>query len=1158
MHRLDNSSPNGQGSGNFSLKKFWIPCFAQEGRDCGSRGFVALIVTQFLGALNDNVFKMFVALLLATTLVENSQSTAYLCLTQAGFALPYIVFSSWAGALADSFSKTIILRWMKFLELVVILLGFWMLSLGSPSGLIITVVLLGAQSTLFSPSKYGILPELLDDEHLSKANGFLELWTFIAIISGTALGSFLKVITDDAYLIPGLAVLIISLGGILASFALPITRTPETKVPFQVNPFFDCWQGFQEMRQDRALLIVLLGIGFFWFASSYSYLNILIYLRGVYPPETFDAMTGVFLFSLGCGVGLGSVFAGYTSEGKVELGLIPIGAVGIAIWTFLLGLMPYSLFVATPSVFLLGFSAGIYIVPLNAYLQRYTPLQCRGRCIATSNVIAMGAVVLASLMLWLFMDGFGLSSRTCFTVLGVCSFLVCYISISELPESLVRCVNWFISHFFYRVRVIGKTNIPEEGGALIVCNHVSWVDASLLLASIERPIRFLMYKPLFDMKYIHTVVKSVGAIPIDSEGSPKETIRSLKAAREAIEQGELVCIFAEGVLTRIGRMVDFQKGFEHILKGVDAPIIPAYLDQLWGSIFSFQKGKFFWKWPREIPYQVTLAFGRPMKPMAKVHEVRQAIQELSSDLFKYRDRDYRTLRAGFLRSAKSHLSRPAVSDTTGKDMTYLELLAAVLVLSRRIRRFGQRRDMIGLLLPTSVVGVLSNIATLFAGRIPVNINYTASEESRESAVQQCNIQTILTCRPMVEKLELKVDSRMVFIEDLAAEISSFEKKIYGLCVWLLPSSLLELFFESRFEDHDIATVIFSSGSTGEPKGVMLSHGNISSNLLSLYDVFQMDKNDCMLGVLPFFHSFGFTATLWLPLLAGIRACYHSNPMEAGIIGDLAEEKKATLFLATPTFLLGYLRKVKPEQFKTLRLVVVGAEKLKPRLAQSFQQKFGVIPMEGYGTTELSPVAVMNLPDFKGDVGLQIGNKPGSVGHPIPGVAVRIVDPDSFQTLQPGEPGLLLVKGPNVMLGYLGKEDLTDEVKKDGWYVTGDIATLDEEGFVTITDRLSRFSKIGGEMVPHIKIEEEIHRILDTTEQICVVTAVPDEKKGERLVILSTRDIEPARMVKKLAGNGLPNLWIPKKENFYIIDELPVLGSGKLDLKQIKQLAIKLS
>jgi acyl-[acyl-carrier-protein]-phospholipid O-acyltransferase/long-chain-fatty-acid--[acyl-carrier-protein] ligase len=358
----------------------------------------------------------------------------------------------------------------------------------------------------------------------------------------------------------------------------------------------------------------------------------------------------------------------------------------------------------------------------------------------------------------------------------------------------------------------------------------------------------------------------------------------------------------------------------------------------------------------------------------------------------------------------------------------------------------------------------------------------------------------------------------------------------------------------------LATIIFSSGSTGEPKGVMLSHYNVSSNLNQLGQTFAFGGKDKVLGVLPFFHSFGFTGTLALPAVLGIGVVYHPNPLDAKTIGPLVNDHEVTFLLATPTFLQIYMRGCSAEQFGSVRLVAVSAEKLPDRLATAFEEQFGIRPFEAYGCTECSPGVTVNTHDFRAAGFRQVGAKRGKIGHPLPGICVRIVDPENPDPNAPlplGQSGLLLVRGPNVMLGYLGKPEKTADVLRNGWYTTGDIAALDEDGFIQITDRLSRFSKIGGEMVPHIKVEEKLHELAGSTEQTFVVTSVADEKKGERLVVLhklAEDKLQP--VLEKLTACDLPNLWKPKADSFVRLEAFPMLGTGKLDLRKVKEVALQ--
>jgi acyl-[acyl-carrier-protein]-phospholipid O-acyltransferase/long-chain-fatty-acid--[acyl-carrier-protein] ligase len=469
--------------------------------------------------------------------------------------------------------------------------------------------------------------------------------------------------------------------------------------------------------------------------------------------------------------------------------------------------------------------------------------------------------------------------------------------------------------------------------------------------------------------------------------------------------------------------------------------------------------------------------------------------------------------------------------------------------------------MVGILMPPSVAGALVNYAALLMGKVPVNLNYTANDEVIASCARQCGLQTVVTSREFLDKLKVTVPGKTILLEELAHKPRLGEKLMAALMTWLLPARLLgrALGREKRSALDDLATVIFSSGSTGDPKGVMLTHYNIVSNAEQMGQTFAFSGQDRVLGVLPFFHSFGFTGTLIVPAVLGVGVVYHVSPLDAKVIGALVRQYKVTFLLATPTFLQMYNRGCEPEDFGSLQFVMTGAEKLPDRVAQSFEDKFGIRPLEAYGLTECSPAVTVNTRDFRAAGFRQVGAKRGKIGHPLPAISVRIVDPDTFQPLPVGQPGLLLIRGPNVMKGYLGRPEKTAEVLRDGWYVTGDIATLDEDGFLMITDRLTRFSKIGGEMVPHIKIEEKLHELAGVTEQTFAVTGVPDEKKGERLVVLHTLgDSQLQPVLEKLAASDLPNLWKPRPDQFFHIDTLPYLGTGKLDLRRVREAATKFS
>ncbi|MCX8092324.1 MAG: AMP-binding protein [Verrucomicrobiae bacterium] len=730
-----------------------------------------------------------------------------------------------------------------------------------------------------------------------------------------------------------------------------------------------------------------------------------------------------------------------------------------------------------------------------------------------------------------------------------------------MKPTWLRVFLWFLTRACYRVTVLRPDHVPAQGGALLVSNHVSFVDMLLILASTRRFVRFLLPQEICERRWLKPWLRRLRVIPLPPEGQPRELVRALHAARDAIRQGEVVGVFAERSISRIGVMLPFRREFERIMEGVDAPIIPVCLDGVWGSIFSYQSGRFFWKVPRRLPYPVTVSFGRPLPPTATAFEVQTAVQELNTDAWPHRRKTMKLLHRAFVQRARRCPLRLAWADARVPGLSFGGALMKVVFLARRLRSPWAGQDMVGILLAPSVAGALVNFAALLLGKVPVNLNYTLTEEVLASCARQCKLQTVLTSQAFLDRVKVKMPCRALLLEEIVARPRLGEKLCALALAWLAPVGALEKAVgrEQPGTLDDLATVIFSSGSTGEPKGVMLSHYNIASNAEQLGQMFDLNPQDRFLGILPFFHSFGFTATLITPALLGVGVAYHPNPLDAKPIGELVRRYRVTHLMATPSFLQIYLRSCEPGDFGSLRIVMAGAEKLPEPLASAFEEKFGVRPVEGYGCTECSPVVAANTRDFRA-VGLrQVGSRRGRIGRPLPGVSVRIVSPDTGEPLPLGQAGLLLVRGPNVMRGYLGPPEKTAEVLREGWYVTGDIAALDEDGFLEITDRLSRFSKIGGEMVPHGKVEEKLHEAAGATETTFAVVGVPDARKGERLVVLHTLPADRLQdVLKRLPQLGLPNLWLPRANQFFHVDQLPRLASGKMDLRTIRELALRLA
>jgi acyl-[acyl-carrier-protein]-phospholipid O-acyltransferase/long-chain-fatty-acid--[acyl-carrier-protein] ligase len=725
---------------------------------------------------------------------------------------------------------------------------------------------------------------------------------------------------------------------------------------------------------------------------------------------------------------------------------------------------------------------------------------------------------------------------------------------TKLMRRVVRSVLWILTHTLYRITIIGREHVPARGPALIISNHISMIDGALVGASVNRVVRFLVYGPHFRLPGLHWLLRQLHAIPITA-GNRREIVQAIERARAELVAGHVVCIFVEGAVSRSGNLQPFKRGFERIVEGLDVPVVPIYLDRVWGSIFSYKGGKFFWKMPERLPYPVTVVIGKPLRSTTPASEARLAMLELGAEAMRHRRRKADLLHTEYIRVAKRRWRHPAIADSTGQKLTHGRTLVGAMLFARLLEERTRDQRMVGLLLPASVGGALANIAVLMAGRVPVNLNFTVGREALEAAVAQSGIRTIVTSRTFLAKASLPELPGMVFLEELRQKIGRGAKLAALLRARLLPSFWLRRRLGGDLTSDALCTVVFSSGSTGVPKGVMITHANILANVDSLAQIFRMNPSDCFIGVLPFFHSFGLTGTLWFPMLQGGRVAYHPNPMDAKTIGELAAEHQARMLISTPTFCMSYLRRCTREQLGHLKYAIVGAEKLRPQLTSAFREQFGVELLEGYGCTEMSPVVSVNLPDIDHLREKQIGTKPGSVGHPIPGVAARIVDQETGEGPVFDREGLLLVKGPNLMTGYLGQPEKTAEVMRDGWYITGDIAKMDEDGFIFITDRLSRFSKIGGEMVPHVKIEEAINDALG--ESCSAVTAVPDPARGERIVVFYTRsDVTAETVWEHLSKTELPRLWLPRRENIHHLDTIPTLGTGKVDLRRLRQLALE--
>lgn len=713
-----------------------------------------------------------------------------------------------------------------------------------------------------------------------------------------------------------------------------------------------------------------------------------------------------------------------------------------------------------------------------------------------------------------------------------------------------------LARMLYRVRALGVSNVPA-GGAVVISNHISYVDVVALQLACPRPLRFLAFKSPGTGRLLNWIFERAGVITVP----PGPSSRWLRSTVQALREGQLVCIFPEGGISRTGQLMAIRRGFELIARRAGVPVVPVAVDGLWGSIFSFSGNKYLWKSPRLMPTDVCVAFGKPVAPeAADAVSARAALLELTSQAFAERPALRRHLGREVVRSLARRPGAIALVDRTAgrREFTAAQLVAAAAVLAGRLRATVPE-NRVGIVLPPGAGATIANLAVACAGKVPVNLNFTAGRTSAESSIAASGVRTVITADAMRTRLpnfpwpERTVDFR----GELQAAGGRRAMVPWIAAAWLLPNQWIAgLMGLPSTGDGAEAALLFTSGSAGNPRGVILSHRNLLANCAQISSLPILQRTGTMLGCIPVFHSTGFTFTMWYPLLRGCRLVTTPSPLDARAIVDSIREEHATIIVGTPTFIRPLLKKAAPADLRSLDLVVTGGERLPEDLRRSFLETFHIGILQGYGLTETSPVSNLNQPDppvTTDTADEQVGNRAGTVGRLLPGMSARIVHPETGADVAPGETGVLLLRGPNVFLGYLG--EAPGESLRDGWFVTWDLARIDEDGFVSVEGRLARFSKLGGEMVPHGTVEQKISEVfgIDPGEvQAVVVVGVPDEAKGEALAIVTTVDLTAAEVRERLSAAGLPNLWIPRR--VHRVGAIPVLGTGKLDLAECRRIA----
>jgi acyl-[acyl-carrier-protein]-phospholipid O-acyltransferase/long-chain-fatty-acid--[acyl-carrier-protein] ligase len=1119
------------------------------------RRFAPMFVVQFLGAFNDNLLK-FAMLFLANFGIYAAQPDKAEMLAAAAtglFIAPYFLFSALAGQLADRIDKARLVRWIKLAEVLIMsvgLAGFWFQSIPL---LMTALFLMGLHSTLFGPVKYSILPQHLGSHEIMGGTGLIEGGTFLAILGGQLLAGIIP--AWEA----GLAAMGVAALGYLAALAIP--PAPPLRGDHPVD--WNVWRGTVEIlktaHHGRGVWLSILGISWFFAAGAVLVSEFAPMVSG--PLGASQQVATIFLVVFSVTIAIGSLAVNKLLGGEVSAKYVPISALFMALGMIDLWLSTSHFTVVTPNasvdqflatsgsirvlidLAVIAFSGGMFIVPLYAILQVKSPPEERSRIIAANNIVNAAVAVLCVLAVTGLLAA-GIDVSGVIGALGFATLAVALVSIWLLPDTLFKWVIRLVLRALYRVEVTGIEHMPKPGErAVVVVNHLSLLDGVLLGAFLPGKPTFAINTHIAKSWWVKPFLGLFEAFPVDPTNP-----MAAKAMVKAVREGRTLVIFPEGRITVTGALMKVFDGPGMVADKADAPIIPLRLDGPQRTPFSYMKGKVRQKWFPKItltvlpPRRFTIE-GEMTARQRRAIAGRRLYDEMSAMIFDTTD-TRRTLFEALCDARDIHGGKAlVVEDVKREPLSYDRLLIAAHLLGGKLAAATKQGENVGLLLP-NVAGVAVAFFGLQAqGRVPAMLNFTVGLANLRSACTTAEIRTIVTARAFIDQAKLHetvaaLESdgpKVVYLEDVSASIGA------GAKLW---TAFRKFGIDGQHRKLGIspdapAVILFTSGSEGTPKGVVLTHRNLLSNIAQLAARVDFNASDVVLNALPVFHSFGLTGGTLLPLLNGIRVVLYPSPLHYRIVPALAYDANATILFGTDTFLSGYARMAHGYDFYSLRYIFAGAERVRPETRAVYAEKFGLRIMEGYGATEAGPVIAVNTP---------MHYQAGTVGRLLPAIEARLEDVLGIE-----EGGRLFIRGPNVMAGYLlasapGKL----QPPEGGWHDTGDIVTFDESGFCTIRGRAKRFAKIGGEMVSLPAVEGYAAAVWPGCQH-AVVTR-PDPKKGEQLVLFTTaRDADHKALQEWARGNGVTELMVPR--DIRPVEALPVLGTGKIDYVTLGEWAL---
>jgi acyl-[acyl-carrier-protein]-phospholipid O-acyltransferase / long-chain-fatty-acid--[acyl-carrier-protein] ligase len=689
----------------------------------------------------------------------------------------------------------------------------------------------------------------------------------------------------------------------------------------------------------------------------------------------------------------------------------------------------------------------------------------------------------------------------------------------------------------------------QEAGerVLIVANHTSLLDGILLYAWLPETPTFAINTRVASKKTFQFSLKFVDLFVMD----PANPL-SVKSMVKFLSQDKKAVIFPEGRITTTGSLMKIYEGPGLIADKSGATVLPIAIDGAKFTPFSYLKKQGLIVWFPRITLTILPPVSFEIDENIQGHDRRKHAATMMQNimyLLTYSSFNHRTTIFDAMLNAANRYgkNRLVVEDINREPVSYKQLITKAMILGSVLRKATEENEHVGIMMPNVIGTLVTFLATQYAMRVPAMINFTSGTQATLRACETGKIKTIYTSRNFIEKanlgemaIALEEKIRLVYLEDLGAHISIFSK-LAGLIRSFYPRAHYRRLSKNISPD-DPGVILFTSGSEGSPKGVVLSHSNALSNYAQVSCHIDFRPQDLIFSCLPLFHTFGLNAGFLMPLFAGSKIFLYPTPLHYRIIPELVYELEATILFGSNTFFRSYARYAHPYDFHTLRYAVAGAEKLRDETQQTWMKKFGIRIYQGYGVTETSPVISINTP---------MENKPGAVGRPVSKMEYYL---DPVEGIEQG--GRLFVKGPNVMLGYLladtdGEIQAPESDRGPGWYDTGDIAEVDEDGYFYILGRAKRFAKIGGEMVSLTAVEELATQTWPGFNHAAV--CLTDDKKGEKIILITdNKDALRKHFQEQLKRDKHGELYLPKK--VLLAEELPVLGTGKTDYTTLTQMA----